>query len=125
MFLFSVAGAKPKAGRDRNEQGASDEEEEEEEESGEGEDEIGEQAVVVLRRHHGAKRRQDSSQELALEQHAGASKHLRPAAKKANLWTLDAHLHYLSIWLEYLNTYKYGFTISAHSHRRLLCCCCC
>jgi hypothetical protein len=114
-----VAGAKPKAGRDTNERGASDEEEEEE--SDEGEDEIGEQAAVVLRRHHGAKRRQDSSQELALEQHAGASKRLRPAAKKANLWTLDAHLHYLSIWLEYLNTYKY--LLHHISDRRLLCCC--
>lgn len=99
----SNSRAKPTAGRDTNERGASDEEEE----SDEGEEEIGEQAVV-LRRHHGAKRRQDSSHELALEQHAGASKRLRPAArpKKANLWTLDAHLHYLSIWLEYLNTYK-------------------
>lgn len=53
--------------------------------------------------------KRDSSA-LVLEKYPDQqSKRARPSSNfrhKINLWTLDAHLNHLSVWLEYLNTYK-------------------
>lgn len=48
------------------------------------------------------------SKELALmERDEPAKKRIRLSkSQKQNLWTVDAHLHHLSVWLEYLTTYK-------------------
>jgi hypothetical protein len=103
-----VTGGKRRAGRDHNRGSGRSDEEEEDSASSSSDDDDDDEDLVVLRQRNGSKRRQDDL-ELGLEQYAGESKRVRTSTRerKANLWTLDAHLHYLSIWLEYLNTYKY------------------